>query len=199
MVDRLVMLPPTSLGPLLATMFNILAIHSTTPLSEAKSGIAKSPSRPIIRALEEDHEVQPSITTATMRLFSSSAAAGTIGKDESGEFDVEWIADTRAMVREVGKGLIESAKTGKRLEEFLVDWKKQVSDWDDLVDITMLEVSLLSELWLISGKLPSKSTTNIRLRPFIPYHHILPCTYSPLGPSHQIRRFIPHSYPVETG
>lgn len=130
------MLPPATLGPLLSIIFTLLAIHSTSPLSSASTGTAKSPARRIITALEE-HDVPPEISSAVMRLFSAEIS-GT--SDERGADDVEWVADTRGMVKQVGLGLLEGIKGQKRLDQFEDEWKAAVSDWDDLAEMKLLEV-----------------------------------------------------------
>jgi hypothetical protein len=113
-------------------MFNLLAIHT-------KAGAARAPSRPIIRALEEDHEVPPEISAAVIRLFSTDTA-GAIEVDSSGDLDVEWVADTKRMVQEVGRGLLETVKGANRLDLFEGEWREAVSVWEGLVDISMLQV-----------------------------------------------------------
>lgn len=132
---QLVLLPPRSLGPLLSIIFNLLAVHGKTSLGDT-SGITRGPARAIIQGLEE-HDVSPALGSAVMRLFS--ADAGRI-MDETEQVDVEWVADARAMVREVGRGLLEGIDGPRRVDQFEEEWQKEVADWDGLVDLKLLEV-----------------------------------------------------------
>jgi sister chromatid cohesion protein DCC1 len=121
----MIILPTPKLAPLLSILLTLLTIHSSIQLNKPTGN---TPTAPIMKALEEDHDVPASLGTAVLTLF---------GKLEGGI----WEADTSGMVREIGKGMLESVQAGKSSEEFLNEWKAAVGEsWEELVDISLLEV-----------------------------------------------------------
>ena len=119
------LLPPNELAPLLSLILTLLTIHATS----TESSSARAPIRPVVNALEDDHEVRPELTHAIMGLF--------------GEVDgAEWKFDAQSMVREVGKGLLANLKSeGRPSEIFTADWREQVGEtWAEMVDLKLLEV-----------------------------------------------------------
>ncbi|KAK4685625.1 sister chromatid cohesion protein DCC1, partial [Tremellales sp. Uapishka_1] len=124
---RLLLLPSISLQPLLSLILALLTIHSITSLPP----IISAPINPIIDALEEDHEISEELTRGVMSLYGE-----IIGQ--------EWNCRINDIVREVGKGLVESLRGQARSSDmFIDDWKTEVGpDYSDLVDLKLLKVSI---------------------------------------------------------
>ena len=135
----MLLLPPNKLALLLSLILTLLEIHATS--TEASS--ASTPIRPVVDALEEDHEVRPELTREIMGLFGVVDGA-------------EWRYDARSMVREIGKGLLGNLKSeGRPSEVFTADWREQVGEtWAEMVDLKLLEVGHIS----LSQKAPKPTS-----------------------------------------
>lgn len=128
---RMLLLPATKLSPLLSILFMLLTIH-TPQSSYSDPSKATAPSGPILRSLEDDHEVPRDLGEALLGLF---------GGVQSDTPDRTWRADVQGMVREVGRGLLEGMTGEADSEAFMQDWRAAVGDtWEDLADLKLLEV-----------------------------------------------------------
>jgi sister chromatid cohesion protein DCC1 len=125
------MLPSAQLQPLLNLILTLLTIHMTSTGLEQSPPYVISPSAPILKTLNEDHDVPMPIITGVLDLF------GQVQEDE-------WKCDIKRVVGEMGMGIVQSLPgNSKRLDAFLGDWKAEVGEmWAELVDIKLLEVSL---------------------------------------------------------
>lgn len=122
----MLLLPPKELAPLLCLLLTLLTIHATINLPSVEA-----PVKPIITALDEDHDVTPDLASAVLRLF--------------GDVEEEvWRPDTQRMVGEVGRGFLMGLKSaGTAINVFTSEWKEQVGEtWEELVDVKLLEVGL---------------------------------------------------------
>ncbi|RSH90931.1 hypothetical protein EHS25_010107 [Saitozyma podzolica] len=132
--DRMLLLSPTKLAPLLTLILTLLTMHSssaTSPSPKSPSPSASASSSAITRALEEDHDLPMPLGLAVLELF------GTV---EEGV----WEADVRGMVREVGKGLLEGLKGPMGRDAFLGRWKGEVGEsWEGFVLLDLLEGNYL--------------------------------------------------------
>ena len=128
------MLPPKELAPLLCLMLTLLTIHAPST-TQAK---VEAPLRPLLQALEVDHDVPSELSSAVMDLF---------GEVESGA--QLWRADVSRMVAEVGRGLLavlnpsgNTGSQGRSLDAFISEWREQVGEtWQESTELKLLEVS----------------------------------------------------------
>jgi sister chromatid cohesion protein DCC1 len=116
--------------PLLNMTLTLVTIHATLMELKGSPPICKSPSQPIIAALEEDHDVPSHITTGVMSLFGAVDSRG------------EWTCEVLGLVRELGRGLLEGLEPeGVGLYVFMDDWKNEVGEsFAELVDVKLLVV-----------------------------------------------------------
>ncbi|WWD05076.1 hypothetical protein V865_003147 [Kwoniella europaea PYCC6329] len=139
---KMLLLPSKELKELLSIVLSLLTIHSLDP---TKSNTALS--QPILEALQDDHEVDPSITTEVLTLF------GELVKEDEKEEEM-WKADVKRIIREIGKGLLVGVKD-KKLDEFEDEWRNEVGEeWGDEIDIRLLEGE-----YLLTPKPLTTSTT----------------------------------------
>ncbi|OCF57049.1 sister chromatid cohesion protein DCC1 [Kwoniella mangroviensis CBS 10435] len=139
---KMLLPPPKELKELLSIMLSLLTIHSLDPTN---STIALS--QPMLEALQDDHEVDPSITKEVLTLF------GELVKEDGKEEEM-WKADIKRIIREIGKGLLVGVKD-KKLDEFEDEWRNEVGEeWGDEIDIKLLEGE-----YLLSPKPLTTSTT----------------------------------------
>lgn len=130
----MLLLPAPKLSPLLSILLMLLTIH-TPQSSYSDPSKATAPSGPILRSLEEDHDVPRDLGEALLGLF------GEIRRDNP---DQTWKADVQGMVREVGRGLLEGLSGETDSEAFMRDWRAAVGDtWEELADLKLLEVCRL--------------------------------------------------------
>ncbi|WVW84891.1 hypothetical protein I302_106926 [Kwoniella bestiolae CBS 10118] len=143
---KMLLLPPKELKELLSIVLSLLTIHSIDP-----SNPNTAPSRAVINALEDDHEVDESVSAEVLKLFGEISQA-----DVEGEV---WKADTKRIIREVGNGLLIGVKD-RKLDEFEEDWKVEVGEeWRDQVDVKLLEGEyLISPAPLTSSSLSSSTS-----------------------------------------
>ena len=124
------MLPSTHLQPLLNLVLTLLTIHMTSTGLEQSPPYVIAPTAPILKTLNEDHDVPIDVVSGVLDLF------GQVTGDE-------WKCDIKRVVGEMGMGMVQRLPSaGRRLDAFLGEWKAEVGEmWTDLVDIKLLEVS----------------------------------------------------------
>ena len=127
------LLPSIELVPLLSIILTLLTIHADTSDLDK---IALNPA-PIVKALEEDHDVEPDLSSGIMVLF------GELGGGE-------WKVDTKRIVGEIGKGLLAGLRSeGREVDMFMAEWEEKVGEWASIVDLKLLEVSTPLHLCLV--------------------------------------------------
>ncbi|WVF69001.1 hypothetical protein IAT40_003775 [Kwoniella sp. CBS 6097] len=136
---RMLFLPPKPLKELLTLLLSLLTIHHTSP-----STPDVAPSKTIIDALKDEHDVPSSLCRPVLSLFGRLSSADKSVNEQAAqaaeEVDAEvWKADVEAMVRQVGNGLLIGSED-RRSDEFIEDWKSEVGEmWADSVDLKLLE------------------------------------------------------------
>ena len=122
------MLPPKELAPLLGLMLTLLTIHAISSTID----MVEVPLRPMIRALEDDHDVPIELAKAVMNLFGEVDTGAQM-----------WRADVGRMVAEVGRGLLANLSSqGRSMDSFMSEWREQVGEtWEGSIDLKLLEVS----------------------------------------------------------
>ena len=124
-IGRMMFLPPVRLRELLSIMLALLAVQH---IGAASTPVVSVVAEPIIAALEEDHDVEPSLASEVMGLFG----------DREG---TQWTADVRGMVRGIGIGRLEAMNGPQAMAKFLLEWRNEVGEtWEELVHIDLLEV-----------------------------------------------------------
>ncbi|WVQ65574.1 uncharacterized protein L199_003752 [Kwoniella botswanensis] len=162
---KMLLLPPKELKELLSIVLSLLTIHSLDPTN---SNIALS--QPILEALQDDHDVDTSISTEVLKLF------GTLPNEDGAEEET-WKADIKRIIREIGTGLLIGVKD-KKLDEYEHEWRNEVGEeWGDEIDIKLLEGEyLLSPKPLTTASKSSSSSSSSLILHF-------PMSSLPLQPS----------------
>ncbi|QRV79191.1 sister chromatid cohesion protein [Ceratobasidium sp. AG-Ba] len=136
-------LPPTRL-------LDILVLTLVTIASQGLPEPPKPiPLRQLCTHMEDDFQTSPAVMEQLASWY------GSISKDNM------WIMDVKAVVAEVGVGLLRDEQTPKEEQEFLERWREQVGDmFAAHVDIALLEGNCLSTPILASRAAIDGVSTN---------------------------------------